>query len=95
MITASILFSIAAINLIWTIIITFVSHKAEWLFSLIISFTLIVFGIAKISCTPTNYDVRKGKAQYVEQNHIEILNGDTINSYKTYSLEWNKQLNED
>lgn len=94
MITASILFSIAAINMIWTIIITFVSHKVEWLFCTILTFILVVIGIAQISDTPTNSDVRKGKAQYVEQNHIEILNGDTINTYKTYSIKWNKQLNE-
>lgn len=91
MITASILFSMAAINLIWTIIITAVSHKGEWLFTLILSFTLATFGIAKISLTPTNSDVRKGKANYIEKNHIEVLNGDTINTYKTYSLEWNKE----
>lgn len=94
MIAAFILFSIAATSFIWSIIITVVSHKVEWLFTLILSFTLCVFGIAQISLTPTISDVRKGKANYIEQNHIEILNGDTINTYKTYSLEWNKQLNE-
>lgn len=91
MITASILFSIAAITLIWTIIITAVSHKGEWLFTLILSFMLAIIGIAQISLTPTDSDVRKGKANYIEKNHIEVLNGDTINTYKTYSIEWNKE----
>ena len=39
---------------------------------------------------PTNKDVKEGKAHYVEQNNIEIVNGDTINNYKTYKIEWNQ-----
>ena len=44
-------------------------------------------GIARDS-TPTNKDVKNGKAYYVEQNHVEIVNGDTINNYKTYEIVW-------
>jgi hypothetical protein len=92
MTAAIILCSIAATNLIWTIIITVVSDNAAWLFSLILSFTLSVFGLAAISNSPTNSDIKKGKAYYVEQNHIEVLNGDTVNTYKTYSIEWKTSL---
>lgn len=91
MITASILFSIAAINLIWTIIIAFVSRNPFWLLSIIISFCLSIIAIAAMSNTPTDSNVKKGNAYYVEQNHIEVLNGDTINTYKTYSIEWKKE----
>ena len=93
MITAYILFTIAATNLIWCFIILTVSREPLWLITLILSFVFSVFGIAKISQTPTNSDVKKGKAYYIEQNHIEVLNGDTVNTYKTYSIEWNTYLN--
>lgn len=94
MTAALILFSIAATNLIWSIIITVVSNHGEWLFSFILSFILGVFGLAAISNNPTHSDVKKGKAYYVEQNHIEVLNGDTVNTYKTYSIEWKRSLDE-
>lgn len=91
MIAALILFSIAATNLIWSIIITaFATKKAEWLLSLLLTVFLSMVGVITIFDTPTDSDVRKGKAYYVEQNHIEILNGDTVNTYKTYSMEWKK-----
>lgn len=91
MIAALILFSIAATNLIWGIITTFTTKEGEWLLSLILTVVLSMVGVITIFDTPTDSDIRKGKAHYVEQNHIEVLNGDTINTYKTYSLEWKKE----
>lgn len=91
MIAAFILFSIAITSLIWSIIITVVTHDEAWLFSLILPFVLSACGVAAISTTPTDSNVRNGNACYIEQNHIEVLNGDTINTYKTYSIEWKKQ----
>lgn len=91
MIAALILFSIAATNLIWSIIITVVSEKAEWILCLILSGVLSMAGAITIFDTPTDSDVKNGKAHYVEQNHIEVLNGDTVNTYKTYSMEWKKE----
>lgn len=90
MIAAIILFSIAATNLIWSIIITVVSEKAEWILCLILSGVLSMIGAITMFDTPTDSDVRKGNAYYVEQNHIEVLNGDTVNTYKTYEIIWNQ-----
>lgn len=90
MIAALILFSIAATNLIWSIIITAVTKSEEWLFCFILSAAISILGVGFIFDSPTNSNVRKGNAHYVEQTHIEVLNGDTINTYKTYSLEWKK-----
>lgn len=92
MIAALILFSIAATNLIWCIITAFATKYEEWLFSLILSGVLSIIGVATILEAPTDSDVKKGDAYYVEQNHIEVLNGDTVNTYKTYSIEWKKSL---
>jgi hypothetical protein len=50
----------------------------------------MIFGFAVSSTTPTVRNVREGTAHYVEQTHIEILNGDTVNNYKTYQIEWNQ-----
>lgn len=93
MIGAFILFSIAATNLIWSIITTFVTGDEEWLFSLILSGFLSIIGVTTIFDVPTDSDVRKGKAHYVEQNHVEVVNGDTINNYKTYEIVWIKNSN--
>lgn len=90
MIAAIILFSIAATNLIWSIITAFATKGAEWLLSILLTVLLSMVGVITIFDTPTDSDVRKGNAYYVEQNHIEILNGDTVNTYKTYSMEWKK-----
>jgi hypothetical protein len=90
MIAAIILFSIAATNLIWCIITTFVTEKGEWLSGLILSVFLSIIGAVTIFEAPTNTDVKNGKAHYVEQNHIEVLNGDTVNNYKTYEIIWNQ-----
>jgi hypothetical protein len=93
MIGAFILFSIAATNLIWSIITTFVTEKRGWLLGLILSVFLSIIGVATIFEAPTDTDVKNGKAHYVEQNHIEVVNGDTINNYKTYEIVWIKNSN--
>lgn len=90
MIAALILFSIAATNLIWSIITTFVTEKRGWLLGLILSVFLSIIGVVTILEAPTNSDVKEGKAYYVEQNHVEVLNGDTVNNYKTYEIIWNQ-----
>ena len=95
MIAALILFSIAATNLIWCIITAVATKDEEWLFSLILSGVLSIIGVATILESPTDTDVKTGNAYYVEQNHIEVLNGDTVNTYKTYSIEWNKSNKKD
>jgi hypothetical protein len=47
-----------------------------------------MIGVITLDSIPTNKDVRKGEAYYIEQNHIEVVNGDTVNNYKTYQIEW-------
>jgi hypothetical protein len=93
MIAALILFSIAATNLIWCIITAVATKDEAWLFSLILSGVLSIIGVATILEAPTDTDVKNGKAHYVEQNHIEVVNGDTINNYKTYEIVWIKNSN--
>lgn len=90
MIAALILFSIAATNLIWGIITAFATKEAEWLLCIILTVILSMVGVITIFDTPTDSDVKKGKAYYVEQNHVEVVNGDTINNYKTYEIVWIK-----
>lgn len=90
MIAALILFSIAATNLIWGIITAFATKEEGWLFCLLLTVLLSMVGVITIFDTPTDSDVRKGNAHYVEQAHIEVLNGDTINTYKTYEIIWNQ-----
>lgn len=88
MIAAMILFSIAGTTLLWSIIISSVTDNEYWLLALILTGVCSFIGIGISFETPTNADVRKGKAHYVEQNHIEVVNGDTVNNYKTYQIEW-------
>lgn len=90
MIAAIILFSIAGTLAICGIIFTCVSEHAEWMFTLLISAVLVIIGLSAFFTTPRLLNVREGKAHYIEQNHIEIVNGDTINTYKTYQIEWNQ-----
>ena len=90
MIAATILFSIAIGIAVWSITVSIASESEIWLLFLIFSVVGIVGGITIIGLIPTNNDVREGKAHYIEQNHIEVLNGDTINTYKTYQIEWNQ-----
>ena len=37
--------------------------------------------------SPTDNDVRNGKAEYVKEHHIEISNNDTV-EYDLYRLDW-------
>ena len=90
MIAATILFSIAGTLAICGIIFTCVSDVAEWMLTLLISAVLSVFGLAAFFTTPRPLNVREGTAHYVEQNHIEVVNGDTVNNYKTYKIVWNQ-----
>ena len=87
MIAAMILFSIAVTTLIWSII-NIVIDNQYWFITLIITGIFSFTGIGILYSTPTNKDVREGEAHYVEQNHIKVVNGDTINTYKTYQIVW-------
>ena len=88
MIAAMILFSIAIVIAVWCITVDSTTESGMWLLFLIPSAFFIVGGIVAIDLTPTNKDVREGEAHYIEQNHIEVVNGDTINTYKTYEIVW-------
>lgn len=92
MIAATILFTIAGVILLFSIIACAYTDTPEWLLVIIVSLVLSTSGAVILKETPRNTHVRKGKAHYVEQNHIEIVNGDTINSYKTYKIEWIKNF---
>jgi hypothetical protein len=89
MIFAMILFSLAIVIAVWSITMSNTMNEGMWLIFLILSGFCVIGGAIVLDSTPTNKDVRKGKAHYVEQNHIEILNGDT-NNYKTYEIVWNQ-----
>jgi hypothetical protein len=88
MIAAMILFTIAIGMAVWCITVSSMTKSEMWLLFLIFSLFCALGGIAAIDVTPTNTDVRKGRAHYVEQNHVEIANGDTVNNYKTYEIVW-------
>lgn len=90
MIAAIILFAISGTILIWSIVVSSVTNNESWLLTLIITFICSVIGIGILCKTPTNVDVKEGKAHYIEQNHIEIVNRDTVNNYKTYQIIWNQ-----
>lgn len=92
MIGATILFTIAGVILLFSIIMTAHTNTPEWLLMTILSLFLSASGALVLNDTPRNTHVRKGKAHYVEQNHIEIVNGDTVNKYKTYKIEWNQNI---
>lgn len=88
MIATIILFSIAVIIAVWCITVSSITKEAMWLLFLIFTGFCIIGGIISIDSTPMNKDVREGEAHYIEQNHIEVVNGDTVNNYKTYQIEW-------
>lgn len=90
MIVATILFTIAGVILLFSIIAGAHTNTPEWLLLIVISLVLSASGAVILKETPRNTHVRKGEAHYVEQNHIEVVNGDTVNNYKTYQIEWNK-----
>ena len=88
MIAAMILFPIAVGIAVWCITVSSITEEAIWLLFLIFAWFCIMGGVIALDSTPTNKDVKNGKAYYVEQNHIEVVNGDTINTYKTYEIVW-------
>lgn len=88
MIAAMILFTIAIGVAVWCITMISTTKERVWSLFLIFSVFCIMTGIAVICSIPTNKDVREGKAHYIEQNHIEVVNGDTVNNYKTYEIVW-------
>lgn len=85
---AIILFGLAIVLAIMGIILAIYTKTPEYLFFIGFSIILYTIGLAVPDPIPTDYDVKNGKAYYIEQNHIEVINGDTINNYKTYKIEW-------
>lgn len=90
MIAAIICFSISIIIAIWSIIMDIVTKVHEWLLLMILVLPISIFGAAELSMTPTNKDVKNGKAHYVKQTHIEVVEGDTLLKYTTYEIQWIK-----
>lgn len=91
MIAAAILLSIAGTTLLWSIIVGMVTDNGHFLGTgLVMTGVLCFVGIAILFTTPTNEDVRRGEAHYIEQNHIEIVNNDTVLNYTTYEIQWIK-----
>lgn len=64
----------------------FVSWNAKWMLSWIPLTIFIAVGAVMVSVTPTEGDVLKGKAHYVEVYYT--YDNDTI---KTYHLNWDKR----
>lgn len=85
-----ILFPIAVGIAVWCITVSSIKNEPIWLLFLIFAGFCIMGGGIALDSTPTNKDVKNGKAYYVEQNHIEVVNGDTVNNYKTYQIVWNQ-----
>ena len=88
MIGATILFNIAGVILLLSVILSINTKTPEWILMSIVSLFLGGVGVITLNDTPRNIHVRKGKAHYIEQNHIEVVNGDTVNNYKTYEIVW-------
>ena len=88
MIVAMILFTIAIGIAVWCITVSSITETGEWLVFLTFTLVSATGGALVLNSIPTNKDVREGEAHYVEQNHIEVVNGDTINTYKTYQIQW-------
>lgn len=91
-IEAIILFGLSILLIVIGITLAIHTKVVEYLFLLLLAFIFFVLGLAVQYPIPTNKDVKEGKAHYVEQNHIEIVNGDTISNYKTYKIEWTKSF---
>lgn len=51
---------------------------------------LLLVPVNEIKETPTDNDVKKGKAHYVETKHQEIVDNDTIR-YSTYEIKWKEE----
>ena len=87
---AIILFILAIVLVILGITLAIYRGTSAYLSFICFAFVPCVIGVVLQNTTPTDVDVKEGTAHYVEQNHIEVVNGDTINNYKTYKIEWNK-----
>ena len=87
---AIILFVSAIVLAIISIMFALYTKVPEYLLFIWLSIILCVIGIAVQYPAPNKDDVKEGNAHYVEKTHIEIVNGDTINNYKTYKIEWNQ-----
>lgn len=85
---AVILFGIAIAVTVIGISCAIITEIPEYLLLLLVSIIFSLIGLAIQYPIPNDDDVKNGKAHYVEQNHIEVVNGDTINTYKTYKIEW-------
>lgn len=85
---AIVLLFIAGTTLLWSIIAGSVTGNEYWFLELIITILCSIVGIGMLCDVPTDNDVKEGKAHYIEQNHIEVVNGDTVNNYKTYQIVW-------
>jgi hypothetical protein len=90
MILAMILFTLAIGVAVWSITMISTTKESDWSLFLLFSVFCVIAGVATMGLIPTNKDVREGEAHYIEQSHIEIVNGDTVNNYKTYKIEWNQ-----
>lgn len=71
---------------IFCVTMAFVSWNANWMWSWIPFMIFIIVGVVMVGETPTEGDVLKGRAHYVEVYHT--YDNDTI---KTYHLNWNKR----
>lgn len=87
-IEAIILFGLAILSIVIGAALAIHTKRVEYLFLLILAFIFFIFGLAVQCPVPTTNDVKEGTAHYVEQIHIEVVKGDTINNYKTYKIEW-------
>lgn len=87
---AIILFVLAIILIIIGITLAIYTKIPEYLFFVCFAIMFGMIGLAIQYPIPNDDDVKEGTAHYVEQNYIEVINGDTINNYKTYRIEWIK-----
>lgn len=87
---AIILFGLAIVITVGSICSAIITRIPEILLLLPFAFISFIGGLYMQHPIPNDCDVKNGKAHYVEQNHIEVVNGDTINNYKTYKIEWNQ-----
>lgn len=87
---AIILIALAIIIIVGSVGSSFVAKIPEFLFALPFGFILFIAGLSIQYPIPNDEDVKNGRAHYIEQNHIEVVNGDTINAYKTYEIVWNQ-----
>ena len=87
-ITSIVLFSIAIIWSIITIILCALKDKTYGIFFVPI-IVISVAGVMSLFPNPKYSDLETGKAQYITKIHSKVNEqGDTISSYKTYELVW-------